>query len=164
MRRLTASCASSSRLSRSQPASRYLDQGQAWLLPELGSDYEDDISSSSLSGRVRGHFGGSVGHSALFNSFRSRGKVSRPTCATSTPHQSYYPWSVRPDDGIECVDKLGIFTPALCVYVNDLDAHLERVRLLGGLIIDSPWRLISGHGSNTRPTQRGTSRRSEPTV
>ena len=46
--------------------------------------------------------------------------------------------SIRPDDGITSPDELGISTQALCVYVDDVDAHFERARSAGAEIIDPP--------------------------
>jgi len=45
--------------------------------------------------------------------------------------------SVRPDDGLASPRDLGTSTQALCVYVDDLDAHFERARQAGAPI-DSP--------------------------
>ncbi len=46
--------------------------------------------------------------------------------------------SVRPDDGMTSPQSLGATTQALCVYVDDLDAHFERARLAGAEITSSP--------------------------
>ena len=46
--------------------------------------------------------------------------------------------SVRPDEGITSPDQLGNSTQALCVYVDDVDAHFERARSVGVEIIDPP--------------------------
>ena len=46
--------------------------------------------------------------------------------------------SVRPNDGITSPGELGISTQALCVYVDDVDAHFERARSAGAEIIDLP--------------------------
>ena len=46
--------------------------------------------------------------------------------------------SVRPDDGMVSPQKLGAATQALCVYVDDLDAHFEQTRLAGAEIVSPP--------------------------
>ena len=46
--------------------------------------------------------------------------------------------SVRPDDGLASPQTLGAATQALCVYVDDLDAHFERARLAGAEITSAP--------------------------
>ena len=42
--------------------------------------------------------------------------------------------SVRPDDGMTSPRRSGVVTQALCVYVDDLDAHFERARSAGAEI------------------------------
>ena len=46
--------------------------------------------------------------------------------------------SVRPDDGMASPQLLGAATQALCVYVDDLDAHFERARSAGAEITSPP--------------------------
>ena len=46
--------------------------------------------------------------------------------------------SVRPDEGITSPDQLGNSTQALCVYVDNVDAHFERARSVGVEIVDPP--------------------------
>jgi uncharacterized glyoxalase superfamily protein PhnB len=46
--------------------------------------------------------------------------------------------SVRGEDGIESPQVLGSTTQALCVYVEDLDAHFEHARREGAQILRSP--------------------------
>ncbi len=46
--------------------------------------------------------------------------------------------SVRPGDGITSPDAIGISTQALCVFVDDVDAHFNRAQLAGAEIIDPP--------------------------
>jgi uncharacterized glyoxalase superfamily protein PhnB len=46
--------------------------------------------------------------------------------------------SVRPDDGMASPRALGFATQALCVYVEDLDAHFERARAAGAEITSRP--------------------------
>ena len=46
--------------------------------------------------------------------------------------------SVRPEDGIASPETLGAATQALCVYVEDLDAHFEGARLAGAQIAGPP--------------------------
>jgi uncharacterized glyoxalase superfamily protein PhnB len=46
--------------------------------------------------------------------------------------------SVRPDDGIESPLELGAVTQALCVYVDDVDAHFARARAAGATIVADP--------------------------
>lgn len=46
--------------------------------------------------------------------------------------------SVRPDDGMTSPQALGIATQALCVYVDDVDAHFARARAAGAAIADPP--------------------------
>ena len=46
--------------------------------------------------------------------------------------------SVRPDEGMESPRTRGAVTQALCVYVEDLDAHYERARLAGAEIMSPP--------------------------
>lgn len=46
--------------------------------------------------------------------------------------------STRPDDGLASPQVLGAATQALCVYVEDLDAHFERARLAGAHIANPP--------------------------
>lgn len=46
--------------------------------------------------------------------------------------------SVRPDDGLASPKDLGLATQALCVYVDDLDAHFERARAAGAEIAGPP--------------------------
>ena len=45
--------------------------------------------------------------------------------------------SVRADDGMTSPAVLGIATQALCVYVEDLDAHFERARAAGAEILSA---------------------------
>jgi uncharacterized glyoxalase superfamily protein PhnB len=47
--------------------------------------------------------------------------------------------SVRPDDGMASPQTLRASTQALCVYVEDLDAHYQRARSAGAEIV-SPLR------------------------
>ena len=42
--------------------------------------------------------------------------------------------SIRPDDGMTSPHELGISTQALCVYVDDVDAHFERAQSAGAEI------------------------------
>ncbi len=46
--------------------------------------------------------------------------------------------SVRPEDGLLSPRSLGAATQALCVQVEDLDAHFERARRAGAEILASP--------------------------
>lgn len=46
--------------------------------------------------------------------------------------------SVRPNEGMASPQTLGTATQALCVYVDDLDAHFERARLAGAEILSAP--------------------------
>ena len=46
--------------------------------------------------------------------------------------------SVRPDDGMKSPRTLGAATQALCVYIDDLDAHFERARSAGAEIASAP--------------------------
>jgi uncharacterized glyoxalase superfamily protein PhnB len=46
--------------------------------------------------------------------------------------------SVRPDDGLTSPRALGVATQALCVYVDDPDAHCERARSAGAEIVSPP--------------------------
>jgi uncharacterized glyoxalase superfamily protein PhnB len=46
--------------------------------------------------------------------------------------------SVRPDDGMVSPQALGTCTQALCVYVEDLDAHFERAQAAGAEITSPP--------------------------
>jgi len=46
--------------------------------------------------------------------------------------------SVRPEDGLESPQALGVATQALCVYVPDLQAHFERARREGARIDSAP--------------------------
>jgi uncharacterized glyoxalase superfamily protein PhnB len=46
--------------------------------------------------------------------------------------------SVRPDEGMASPRELGAATQALCVYVDDLDAHFERARSAGAEIMSPP--------------------------
>ena len=46
--------------------------------------------------------------------------------------------SVRPDDGMTSPQALGVATQALCVYVDNLDAHFERARSAGADIASPP--------------------------
>lgn len=46
--------------------------------------------------------------------------------------------SVRPNDRMESPRVLGVATQALCVYVEDLDAHFERARSAGAEITSPP--------------------------
>ena len=46
--------------------------------------------------------------------------------------------SVRPDENMASPQSLGATTQALCVYVDDLDAHFERARLAGAEIVSRP--------------------------
>src|SRR5450631_4904212 len=46
--------------------------------------------------------------------------------------------SVRPDDRLESPQGLGSATQALCVYVEDLDAHFERSRSAGADMTSPP--------------------------
>ncbi|MFI5119391.1 MAG: VOC family protein [Thermoanaerobaculia bacterium] len=46
--------------------------------------------------------------------------------------------SVRPDERMESPQKLGAATQALCVFVDDLDAHFERARSAGTEITSPP--------------------------
>ena len=43
--------------------------------------------------------------------------------------------SIRPDDGMTSPRQSGVVTQALCVYVDDLDAHFERARSAGAEIM-----------------------------
>jgi uncharacterized glyoxalase superfamily protein PhnB len=45
--------------------------------------------------------------------------------------------SVRQDDGMTSPAVLGSSTQALCVYVEDLDAHFERARAAGAEILSA---------------------------
>jgi uncharacterized glyoxalase superfamily protein PhnB len=46
--------------------------------------------------------------------------------------------SVRPDDGMASPQTLGTSTQALCVYIDDLDAHFERALAAGAEITSPP--------------------------
>jgi len=46
--------------------------------------------------------------------------------------------SVRPDESIVSPQALGTTTQALCVYVDDVDAHFERARSAGAEITKPP--------------------------
>ncbi len=46
--------------------------------------------------------------------------------------------SVRPDEGLGSPRTVGFATQALCVYVDDLDAHFERARAAGAEITSPP--------------------------
>src|SRR5574341_459427 len=46
--------------------------------------------------------------------------------------------SIRPDDGMTSPEVSGVATQALCVYVEDLDAHFERARAAGAEITSPP--------------------------
>lgn len=46
--------------------------------------------------------------------------------------------SVRPGEGMASPRVLGAATQALCVYVDDLDAHFERARAAGAEITSPP--------------------------
>jgi len=46
--------------------------------------------------------------------------------------------SVRPDERMASPRTLGASTQALCVYVDDLDAHFERARSAGAEITSPP--------------------------
>jgi len=46
--------------------------------------------------------------------------------------------SVRPDENMASPQSLGATTQALCVYVDDLEAHFERARLAGAEIVSQP--------------------------
>lgn len=46
--------------------------------------------------------------------------------------------SVRPDERMASPQVLGAATQALCVYVDDLDAHFERARSAGAGITSPP--------------------------
>jgi uncharacterized glyoxalase superfamily protein PhnB len=46
--------------------------------------------------------------------------------------------SVRSDDGLASPEDLGLATQALCVYVEDVDAHCERARAAGADISVPP--------------------------
>jgi len=46
--------------------------------------------------------------------------------------------SGRPDDGMESPRKAGVATQALCVFVEDPDAHHERARSAGAEITAPP--------------------------
>ena len=46
--------------------------------------------------------------------------------------------SVRPNEGMASPQSLGTATQALCVYVDDLDAHFERARAAGAEITSPP--------------------------
>ena len=46
--------------------------------------------------------------------------------------------STRPDDGMVSPGGLGVATQALCVYVEDLDAHFERARSAGAEVAGPP--------------------------
>ena len=46
--------------------------------------------------------------------------------------------SVRPEEGMASPQALGAATQALCVYVDDLDAHFERTRSAGAGITAPP--------------------------
>ena len=46
--------------------------------------------------------------------------------------------SVRPDDLMDSPQGLGIATQALCVHVQDVDAHFERARSAGADITSPP--------------------------
>jgi uncharacterized glyoxalase superfamily protein PhnB len=52
--------------------------------------------------------------------------------------------SVRPDDGLASPQVLGAATQALCVYVDDIDAHFERARAAGAQIASPPQRTDFG--------------------
>jgi len=46
--------------------------------------------------------------------------------------------SVRPNEHMASPQMLGACTQALCVYVDDLDAHFERARSAGAEILSPP--------------------------
>jgi uncharacterized glyoxalase superfamily protein PhnB len=46
--------------------------------------------------------------------------------------------SVRHDDSMASPQALGVATQALCVYVEDLDAHFERARAAGAEVVSEP--------------------------
>jgi uncharacterized glyoxalase superfamily protein PhnB len=46
--------------------------------------------------------------------------------------------SVRSDDGLASPEDLGLATQALCVHVEDVDAHCERARAAGADITAPP--------------------------
>ena len=46
--------------------------------------------------------------------------------------------SLRDDDGMTSPKELGLSTQALCVYVDDVDAHFERARSVGAEIQSPP--------------------------
>ena len=46
--------------------------------------------------------------------------------------------STRPDERMASPQELGAATQALCVHVEDLDAHFERVRSAGATITSPP--------------------------
>ncbi len=46
--------------------------------------------------------------------------------------------SVRPDERMGSPRTLGVATQALCVYVDDVDAHFERARAAGAEITSPP--------------------------
>jgi uncharacterized glyoxalase superfamily protein PhnB len=46
--------------------------------------------------------------------------------------------SVRADDGLTSPRMLGAVTQALCVFVEDVDAHFERARAAGAEITSPP--------------------------
>jgi uncharacterized glyoxalase superfamily protein PhnB len=45
--------------------------------------------------------------------------------------------SVRPDEGIQSPQNIGITTQALYIYVDNLDAHYENAKLAGTEIMSS---------------------------
>ena len=46
--------------------------------------------------------------------------------------------SVRPDDGLSSPQTAGTSTQALCVYVENVDAHFDRARAAGAGILSPP--------------------------
>lgn len=46
--------------------------------------------------------------------------------------------SIRPEESMASPQALGAATQALCVYVDDLDAHFERARAGGAEIVSPP--------------------------
>jgi len=46
--------------------------------------------------------------------------------------------SVRPDDGMVSPQTLGTATQALCVYVEDVDAHFDQARAAGVEVVSEP--------------------------
>jgi len=47
--------------------------------------------------------------------------------------------SVRNGDGVTSPRDVGVATQALCVHVSDVDAHFERARAAGALIVTQPY-------------------------